>query len=216
MTKRILIVGAGGFGREVYSWITDSREEYTDWEISGFLDDDLEALKEYPCGLSIISTIKDYAPKNDEFLVMGVGPPKTKRMIVETLEKKGASFLSYVHNSVILGNNVTLGKGCVLCPNSVLTCDVSLGDFVTINCFSDAGHDVTIDDFTTLSGHVDITGFAKVGKGVFFGSHATVLPKIRIEDNAVIGAGSVVIRNVKKDTTVFGNPAKVVFTKETV
>lgn len=215
MTKKILIVGAGGFGREVYTWICDSQKTYPDWEVAGFIDDNKEALRSYHYGAPIISTVKDYTPQPDEFLVMAIGSPKTKRRVSKTLEQKGAHFLSFVHHKAILGNNVNLGRGCVMCPYSVLTCDIRIGAFVTVNVFSGAGHDVTIGEFSTLSGHVDITGFAKVGKSVFFGSHATVLPGVSIGDDAVVGAGSVVIRNVKPGSTVFGNPAKVVFEKET-
>lgn len=214
MTKRILIVGAGGFGREVYTWISDSQKIYPDWEVAGFLDDKKEALSGYPYEVPIISTVKDYIPRPDEFLVMAIGSPKAKRLVAESLEQKGARFLSFVHHKAILGSHVDLGRGCVLCPYSVLTCDIRIGAFVTINVFSGAGHDVEIGDFSTLSGHVDITGFAKVGKNVFFGSHATVLPGISIGDDAVVGAGSVVIRDVKPGNTVFGNPAKVVFEKD--
>ena len=216
LIKRIIIVGAGGFGREMLSWLLDSKEEYKDWDVIGFIDDDRDALKGYKYNLPILSSIQDFHPEPGVFLLMSLGVPKTKETVSEFLEMRGAEFISFIHRTAIVGTNVAMGRGCVLCPNSILTCDVTLGDFVTVNCFSGAGHDVSIGSFSTLSAHVDITGFAKIGERVFFGSHATVLPKVQIEDNAVIGAGSVVIRNVKKDTTVFGNPAKVVFTKETV
>ena len=139
-----------------------------------------------------------------------------KETISKLLEERGANFSTFTHRSAVVGSHVTLGKGCILCPNAILTCDVTVGDFVTINCFSGAGHDVSIGSFSTLSSHVDITGYAKIGERVFFGSHATVLPKVQIENDTVIGAGSVVMSKVRKGTTVFGNPAKVVFTKQTI
>jgi sugar O-acyltransferase (sialic acid O-acetyltransferase NeuD family) len=211
IVKKILIVGAGGFGREVYNWILDSREKYPDWEVKGFLDDNKEALKKYKYDIPVVESIRDYHPKENEFLVIGIGVPKIKKTVVESLLARGAHFLSLIHRSSIVGANVALGKGCVLCPNSVLTCDINLGDFVTVNCFSDAGHDVSIGSFTTLSCHVDITGFAKIGNAVLLGSKASVLPGVSVEDYATIGAGSVVVHKVKKGNTVFGNPAKVIF-----
>lgn len=216
LNRKVIIVGAGGFGREVLTWILDSKGTFPSLDVIGFIDDETYALKGYTYDLPIITSIQDYQPEPEVSLVMGIGSPKIKETVAELLEARGAKFFSFIHRTSIVGSNVFLGKGCVLCPNSILTCDVTLGDFVTINCFSGAGHDASIGSFSTLSAHVDITGFAKVGKGVFFGSRATVLPKVQIEDNAVIGAGSVVIKNVKKGTTVFGNPAKVIFTKETV
>lgn len=214
MTKKIIIVGAGGFGREVFSWIVDSRDDYPDWDVIGFIDDDKNVLRSFRYDTPILSSIQDYKPGPDEFLLMGLGDPKTKEAISKLLEGRGSIFSTFIHRTAVIGSNVTLGRGCILCPSAILTCDVNIGDFVTINCFSGAGHDVSIGSFSTLSSHVDITGYAKTGERVFFGSHATVLPKVQIEDDSVIGAGSVVMRTVKKGTTVFGNPAKAVFSKE--
>lgn len=206
--KNILIVGAGGFGREVYNWINDSKENYPDWNMIGFLNDELLALEGFNYDISIVSTIIDYQPKEDEYLIMAIGSPKDKNKLVDFLENKGAKFETFIHRTAIVGKNVKLGKGSILCPNSIITCDAVIGKFVTINCFSGTGHDVKVGDYSTLSGHVDITGFAKVGKRVSIGSHACILPKVSVGDDAVVGAGSVVIRNVKEGNTVFGNPAK--------
>lgn len=206
--KRILIVGAGGFGREVYNWIKDSQENYPDWKVVGFLDDNLSALEGYNYEACIVSTISDYQPQEDEYLVMAIGSPKIKNKLVNSLEHKGAMFETFIHKTAIIGKNVKIGRGSVLCPNSIITCDVIIGDFVTINCGSGTGHDATIGDYSTLSGQVDITGFVKIGQGVTIGSNACVLPGVSVGDDSVIGAGSVVIRNVKQGSTVFGNPAK--------
>lgn len=209
--KKILIVGAGGFGREVYYWILDSQEKYPEWEISGFIDDNKNALEGYKYEVPVVSSIKNFSPEHNEFLVLGIGIPRVKKNVVRTLQNRGGKFVSFIHHSAILGQNVSVGEGSVLCPNTILTCDVTLGSFVTVNCAATAGHDTSIGSFSTLSGHVDITGFAKIGEAVFLGSHASVLPGIKVEDYATIGAGSVVVNKVKKGNTVFGNPAKVIF-----
>ncbi len=193
------------------TWIHDSQFKYPDWQLAGFLDDNNDALKGYNCELPIIGSIQEYRPHANDFFVIGIGAPKIKKNIIKTLEARGAQFLSFVHHSSISGFNIYLGRGCVLCPYSILTCDVKLEDYVTVNCFSDVGHDATISSFTTLSCHVDITGYVKVGKEVLLGSHSCVLPGVEIEDNAIVGAGSIVVHRVKKGTTVFGNPAKVLF-----
>jgi serine acetyltransferase len=70
------------------------------------------------------------------------------------------------------------------------------------------GHDAVIGDGCTISGHCDVTGFASLGEGVFMGTHASVLPRAVVGDSAVIGAGSVVLKKVQPNTTVFGVPAK--------
>lgn len=206
--KKILIVGAGGFGREVYNWIKDSREKYPDWQVEGFLDDNLLALKEYNYEVGVISTVLDYQPQENEHLVMAIGSPKIKSELVNLLKHKGAKFETFIHRTAIIGENVKIGQGSVLCPNSIITCDAVIGEFVTINCGSGTGHDASVGDYSTLSGQVDITGFARVGKRVSIGSSACILPGVIIEDDSAIGAGSVVVRNVREGSTVFGNPAK--------
>lgn len=206
--EKILIVGAGGFGREVHNWIIDSKENYPNWELVGFIDDDLSALDGYSYDVNIVSTISDYQPKPNEYLVLAIGNPKTRSSLAALLENRGAGFETLIHRTAVVGENVKLGRGCVLCPNSVITADSVIGAFAIINCNSTVGHDTRIGDFTTISGHADITGYARVGKGVIIGSHACILPGVSVADGAIVGAGSVVIKNVKEGTTVFGNPAR--------
>jgi serine acetyltransferase len=90
----------------------------------------------------------------------------------------------------------------------VITTNVSIGAFVIINLCSTVGHDVSIGDYSTLSCHCDVTGGCALGADVFLGSHASILPCIRVADRAKIGAGSAVVRHVRAGVTVFGVPAK--------
>lgn len=206
--KKILIVGAGGFGREVLSWLNDSIQERDGWIIAGFLDDDLKALDDFPGLPSIHGTITAYKPKVNEVLVCALGNPRIKLNICIQLLERGCEFLTLIHRTAVIGERVNIGRGSVICPFAVATCDIEIGEFVTVNTSATIGHDVEIGDGVTLSGHCDVTGGVKVGKGVFCGSHASVIPAIKIGEFAVIGAGSTVVRNVEPGVTVFGNPAK--------
>lgn len=206
--KKLYILGAGGFGREVHSWLTDWCSINKDWEISGFIDDNISALDGFSGLPPVFCKTTDYQQSEGSFVVCALGNPQIKKRVVESLLARGVNFLTLQHPSAVIGQRVELGTGVVICPGTILTTDICIGDFVTINAASTIGHDVSIGDYSTLSGHCDVTGGATLGECVFMGSHATVLPKTHVGSNACVGAGSVALRKVEPGSTVFGVPAK--------
>jgi sugar O-acyltransferase (sialic acid O-acetyltransferase NeuD family) len=210
MGRRIIVVGARNFAREIFSWIKDCALESDNSRVSGFISDYPDDLNNHDYGVPILGSIRDWRPQESERFLMGIGSPEGKLSVGQELLARGAEFISLIHPTAIIGKNVELGRGCVLCPYAVITCDVTVGDFVSLNVHATVGHDAIIGDGCTLSSHVDITGFVKLGKGVFVGSHATVAPHVEVGDFATIGIGSAIIRNVKPRTTVIGVPGKTV------
>ena len=207
--RKLYIVGAGSFGRELVSWIRFDAPGWTEFEFAGFLEDDSEALRNYPEYVpGVAARTDEYQPHEGDGLVMGIADPKIKLEVASRLEARGAKFLTFQHPSVILARHVKLGRGVVLCPNSVVSCHAQLGDFVAVNIGCTVGHDAQLGAGCTLSAHVDITGFAKLGEGVFLGSHASILPRAKVGAFARIGAGTVVLRRVDAGATVMGVPAK--------
>jgi sugar O-acyltransferase (sialic acid O-acetyltransferase NeuD family) len=202
----LIIIGAGGFGREVALWASEVQSQ--DWSLRGFLDDRSEALEGYAGGVSILGKIEDYAPRENDLFVCAIGDPKLKGQIYRDFKSRGARFVSLVHPTAIIGQRSRVGVGCIICPRVTITCDVVIEDFVTINMHSTVGHDAVVGEGSTLSCHVDITGGVRVGKGVLVGSHASILPLVNIGDDAVVGAASLVVREVSPGTTVMGVPAK--------
>ena len=209
--KRLLIVGAGGFGREVLLWAADASKYQSEWSIAGFLCDDLNALDNYDYDIPIVGGIQDYIPHDEDLLVMAIADTRNKLDLANKLEERGAKFITLIHPTVIVAKNAKIGRGCVFCPLSSVSCDTNVGNFVTVNTRSGIGHDSKIDDGCTLSSHVDLGGYVQMGRGVFVGSSANILPKTKIGDFATIGAGSVVLRSVKSGVTVFGVPAKTIW-----
>jgi sugar O-acyltransferase (sialic acid O-acetyltransferase NeuD family) len=206
--KRLLIIGAGGFGREVLGWALAVPPEARDWEIGGFLDENAHALDAHPCGYSIVGDPATYVPARDDVLLPAIANPETKLRLCRGIRARGGRFATLIHPSVIVGPGCRIGAGCVLCPRAVLTTNVTVGDFVAINISSACGHDSVLGDGVTVSSFADITGAVRLGEGVFVGSHASVLPRVEAGDFAVIGAGSAVIRKVPARATVMGVPAK--------
>ena len=205
----LYIVGAGGFGRELYGWIKDLPDWGSEWVFCGFLDDDQSALDGFEYDEQVVASISGFTPEAGQLFVCGIGNVEVKRKVCSALWDRGAPFINVIHPNAVVGSNVALGKGVVVCPGVTLTCDIQIGDMVMINLHSTVGHDAQIGNWCTLSAHCDLTGGVRVGVGVFLGSGARVLPGKSVGDGAVVGAGSVVIRDVEAGVSVFGNPARV-------
>ncbi|MQT58771.1 transferase [Pseudomonas sp. FSL R10-1350] len=214
-TNKLVILGAGGFGREVYAWLLDLISQGTlrstntaEWIISGFIDDSGDALNGFSDLPPILSTVENFVPADDIYVVCAIANPRVKKTLTDKLKVKGTNFYTLLHPTVIVGPRVKIGEGSVICPFTVLSTDLVVGDFVTINSSCTIGHDTLVSDFCTLSGHCDVTGGGKLLEGAFLGSHAVVVPKVVVGEYAVVGAGSVAIRKVAPGVTVFGVPAK--------
>ena len=207
MRERLIIVGAGGFGREIASWAVSVAHERS-WDFAGFLDQDPQALDGFRNSQGIIADPNVYDPEPEDRLIPAIADPKTKLAVCRTLEEKGGHFTSLVHPTALIGANCTIARGVVLCPYVTLTCDIEIGSFVTVNAHSTIGHDAIVDDGCTLSSHCDVTGNIHLMEGVLMGSHSSIIPRLTVGKFARIGAGSVVMRNVPEHVTVVGVPAK--------
>lgn len=207
--NNLYIVGAGGFGREVLQWAKDVNRKTCNWNIVGFLSDDLEILDGKECDFGIVGSVEDWIPaKNDEYLI-AIGSPSAKRRVVEKMRHAGANFARLIHPTAHISEFVSIGLGTIICPNAEISPNVAIGDYCTI-LNAGIGHDSQLGNYCTVSGGVFINGNCQVGDEVFFGSGALIVPEKKIGDRSHIGIGSVVIRNIKSGSKVFGNPAKII------
>lgn len=210
--KGLVIIGAGGFGREVLQYAIDMLRANLDvgWDIVGFLDDNISALDEYECEYKVVGKISGHEVNCDNVYICAIGDPLVKARICHEFLNKGANFINIIHPSAYIGRTCKIGIGNVLCPNSVLTTDVTIGNFVFINCHANCGHDSIVNDGCTISPFCDITGYARLDECVFLGSHASICPSVFIGRCAKIGAGAAVIDDIPSNCTAVGVPAKVV------
>jgi sugar O-acyltransferase (sialic acid O-acetyltransferase NeuD family) len=205
--KNLIIIGASGFGREVFFWAKQSPEYNRHWVIKGFLDnrkDILTGFNNYP---SIINSVEDYEVIEDDVFICAVGDPFNKKKYSQLILDKGGIFINLIHSSVIIQGNSVIGNGNIILANVCITCDVKIGNFVTIQNNCTFGHDVIIDDWCHINSYSFFGGYAHLHQSVTTHPHTVILPKISVGENSIIGAGSVVMRKVKPNITVFGAPA---------
>ena len=210
--RNLLIIGAGGFGREVYNSALESLGYGKDFIVKGFLDDRLDALDTFSNYPPVIDRIDSYSIKPDDVFVCALGTVTIKKKVCESILSRGGDFFTLIHTDTYISMNTKIGKGCILLSGARIHCDVSIGDFVVVQPYAIIGHDVVIGDWSHINALADCGGGSRIGECVTLHTSSFVLPSGIVEDNSTVGAGSVVLRRVKEGSTVFGVPAKIVLT----
>lgn len=182
--------------------------------MAGFLDDVVFEAPTRIQALGPIATyvdvrpISDHQPGPDDWYVCGLGMPWDKCKVLPPLLQRGARFLTVLHPTAVVGDNVRFGMGCVICPLTVASTNVALGDFVVLNTpGAYAGHDCSIGDFSTVSPGASVLGWGTVGQQVLLAVNASVLPHAVVEDGVTVGAGAIVHKFAERCSTYIGNPA---------
>lgn len=208
--KGYYLIGAGGLSRELESWTTKSEFSKNN-ELLGFIDDNSDVLEKYPSDYKILDSFFNGEIWKGNNVLIGIASPAIKQKFHKILIENKSIILSFIFDNVLVGKFSYLGEGIVCCPNVIISCNVKIGNLVIINSGTQIGHDVVVGDYCSFMANVDIGGNAIIGNNVFIGSNVVILPGVKIPDNTIIGAGSVVIKSIKKAGSYFGNPAVKIF-----
>lgn len=207
--RNLILIGAGDMGIEVWSWIENAKGFGEEFMFKGFLDSNPNSLDPYDyCDSLVLGNEHDYVIDADDIFVCTIANPYIKEKVVGTIQSRGGEFMNLIHKSVIQFKNIQLGKGIVVSPFCVISNNCRIGDHVSINISTTLGHDVKVGRFSQINSHCDITGHVNIGEKVFIGTSVCIIPKIEIGEGALLGAGSVVVKNVNISGSVFGNPAR--------
>jgi sugar O-acyltransferase (sialic acid O-acetyltransferase NeuD family) len=215
MMKKIAIIGAGGFAREVLDICDACNQTEPTYEVLGFIVD-----RRYGIPGTLVNDrpiLGDYSwleKHVDQVLVTcAVGAPHHRYQLIQRAQKLGCKFFTLVHPSAILTRWVTLGVGVIITAGSILTNQIRIDNHVHINLDCTLGHDAVLEDFVTLSPGVHISGNVNLKTGCYVGTGANVLEKLVLGEWSIIGAGSTIVKDVPPNTTVVGVPGKVIKTK---
>ena len=207
--KKLIIVGCGGFARELYWHAQDSLGYLETWELKGFLDGDVRLPEaEYEkLELPVVGDIASYEIQPDDVFVCAVGTPAVRKKMSEALRARGGKFFTLMHKTAIVHGTAQIGEGTILCPRVSIHDHAVIGKDVLFNGNSGAGHDVTVGDHSCFMGGCSLCGYAQIGRETYWGDGACALPHSRVDDGAFVGARSVVFKHVRAGQKVFGNPA---------
>ncbi|MBI4182464.1 MAG: NeuD/PglB/VioB family sugar acetyltransferase [Proteobacteria bacterium] len=209
----LLVIGAGGFAREVAWLIADCAAAGGAIRAACFVErDDGPAVGGALNGLPVLAMAGARARFPGARAVVAVGSPRLRERLAAEAAAQGFAFATLVHPAVARSARVEIGEGSVICAATVVTVNVRIGRHVQINPGATVMHDAEIGDFATLAPGVRVSGAVRIGRAAFIGAGAVIVngtPErpIRIGDYATVGACACVLGDVAPGATVAGVPA---------
>jgi sugar O-acyltransferase (sialic acid O-acetyltransferase NeuD family) len=211
MADRVVVVGAGGFGREALDVVqaVNAAAGSPVWEVLGVVDDNPSAVnlaRLASRGIHCFGGV-DELP-GDVQVVLGIGSPAVRRRIHEELASRGFTFARLVHPTAVLGSEARIGAGAVICAGVSVGTNVTLGEHVHLNPHAVIGHDTTIGDHVSINPNATVSGDCHIGDEVLIGAGAVVLQQLTVGRGAVIGGAACAVADVPSGATVVGVPAR--------
>jgi sugar O-acyltransferase (sialic acid O-acetyltransferase NeuD family) len=204
--KDIIIIGAGGFGREVEMLINQINEQEKKWNLLGYIDDSITPNTSIGDS-KVIGPINIVSDLINCSYVIAIADSKVKARISKQI---GTSLhaTKLIHPNVLIGRRVKIGMGTIICAGNIITEDIVIGNHVILNLCCTVGHDTIIEDYSSFMPSVNISGEVKIGNSVFVGTGTKIINQVEIGEFSIIGAGAVVSKNIPAKCTAVGVPAK--------
>ena len=205
--KHLIIIGAGGMGRQLYQCAKNCIGYKDEYDIKGFLDDNTNALDEFDGFPPILGTIEDYHIQDEDVFINSIGDIKYKKHCVEVIQDKGGKFINLIHPLASLPENLKIGIGNVILSRVSIGVETEIGDFNLIQTGAIIGHDVKIGSWSRIDCYVVLVAGVNVEDEVCVHTSSVINHNVRLCKGSTVGALSFVIKNVKPGVTVFGSPA---------
>lgn len=210
MASSVVVVGAGGFGREVAELIRDLSRSGAGLEFAGFLSDDEATWGTVVNDAPVLGGLSWLESHPDAQVALGVGSPATKCRIVSRLRWLDLRFPVLVHPTVIRSPYVDLGPGTIVTAGNILTANIVLGAYAMLNLACTVGHDTVLGDYVSVSPRVAVSGNVSIKAGCDVGTGSALIQGVTVGEWSIIGAGAVVAGNLPPNCTAVGVPAKAI------
>lgn len=207
-SRPLVIIGAGGFGREVAALVEARNAVEQTWDLRGFVDDDASLHTQSVMGYSVLGSVSWLSKREELLYSIAIGDGKTRHEITRALEGSGQKPATLMHPSVTLHRTSDVAPGSILCNGATPTVHVKIGSHVVVDQSCTIGHDSIMESFVTLHPGVNISGSVHLKTGVSVGAGAVVLPNVNIGAHTTVGAGAVVTKDLPSHCTAVGVPAR--------
>ena len=210
MKKKILIFTAGSAGRELFKLIQEINMKKNQWEVIGYVDIDLKKRGKFIDKKKVYHKInKPY--KENIYAICGIMDPATRKKIYnQEILKNNYKIPNLIHPSIIVPGSIKLGIGNIIFGNVHISYDVKIKNYCLISNFCDIGHNLSLGDHTTIMPSVSLGGNCIIKKETLIRSGALIHPNIKIGSNCKIGMGSLVIKDVKNNSSVVNYPRQII------
>lgn len=209
--KDLVIVGTGGVGKETALIVEDINEISQEWNLLGFIDDNKELIGKEINGYKVLGD-REFLNNFDKevYVVIAIADHCIKEELVKYLTNKNIQYETLIHPSVKINRTISIGKGCIIYQNVIMTVNINIGNHVIISPKCGIGHDSLIEDYVTVLWNVNISGSERIRQGVTLGSGCTIIQGLEIGRGSFVGAGAVVIRDIDESKIAVGVPTRYV------
>lgn len=206
----IIILGAAGLAKEFYYYVKRALPHLTDFIFVNDLNDGQTTLD---IDGEIFPVIKDWQFEKKYDFIVAVGKPSIKKQLVSKALNSGLKPHRTIvdPSAIVLMSQQNLGYGGVVSPGCIVTSNIKIGDYVTLNLNTTIGHDTTIGNYCTTNPGVHISGQIEIGESNEFGTGCIVRDRLTIGSNKTFGAQTAVVKSILGDESEIyvGIPAKI-------
>jgi sugar O-acyltransferase (sialic acid O-acetyltransferase NeuD family) len=213
---RVVIIGAGGHGREVAEILHHQVQEGTDVQVEGFIDENCGLHGHTVDGLPVLGDWSwfDEMERTTVAVICAVGLPQVGRRLIQKARARGLSFVNAISPLAHVSPAARLGQGIVVFPRVIVSTGVCLGSYCILNVGVTVSHDTHVGKYSNINPGAHLAGDVNIGEGCYVGMGTHVIQRRSIGSWTVIGAGAAVVHDIPANVTAVGVPARVIKTRK--